>query len=250
MGSDEDVHDVPSKLFDPCVRHIWKNEVTFAALLIEEVLRKSSPLKAPLDNTYFLFVFLPHSKKQRCIKLPFNGMYQSPGGWNVVEHPGLGIQYLGKLCSICPPISPSVTATRQESLKAHFWQRDKTGKECSSDNTKKSENIFLCLNPSHRRLKNRELLTVSEKLKLSLPCQELTNSNGETVKVTLRGFSLSLILPSILFSGAEERAHPGIGPGPNWMTENEASETWLGNKARRADGWWETQGPRQVRKKT
>lgn len=166
-----------------------------------------SILQAPLNNNSFLFVFLPHSRKQRC------GVRQTAIQWNlpitkgqkhVVEQPGLDLQYLGKPCSICLPISPSAAAIWQESLKVHSWQRDKAGKECPSDNTEKSENIFLCLYLSHRHLKNRGLLTVGEKLKLSLPCQELADSNGETTKVTLEDSpSHSFSLP-LWFQGPRE----------------------------------------------
>lgn len=186
----------------------------------------------------FLFFFpTPKSRGAESIKLPFNGIYRSPGGRNVVEQPGLEIHYLGKLCSICPPISPF--SSRYQAGRPISDKEIKLEKNAPQIIPKSHKNIFLCLNLSHRRLKNRELLTVGEKLKLSLPCQELTNSNGERLKVTLRGFSLSLILPPTLFSGAKERAHLGIRPGPNQMTENEASEIWLQDKARRADGWWE-----------
>lgn len=151
-------------------------------------------LRPHLNNNSQNFLFLPcRSGVALAVHQSCTGIYPSPRGRNVVKQPGLGLHYLAKLWSFFLPIGPSAAAIWQESLKANFWQRDKAEEECPSDNT---ENIFL---RSQGRLKDRELLTASEKLKLSVPCQELTDSNGETPKVTSEDSLSRSLSPSCWF---------------------------------------------------
>lgn len=135
---------------------LLEEEDDFTALLIEEVVKESSPCNTSgisEEQLLTFCVFSPHStKKQRCAVCQTAIQWDLPiteGQKHVEKQPGLDLQYLGKLCSICLPNSPSAAAIWQESLKAHFWQRDKAGEKNAPQIIPKSQgtssSAYICL---------------------------------------------------------------------------------------------------------
>lgn len=71
------------------------------------------------------------------------------GGRIMEKQPSLDLQYLGKLCSICLPNSPSAATIWQKSPKAHYWRRDKAGEKNTPQIILKSQgtssSAYICL---------------------------------------------------------------------------------------------------------
>ena len=80
------------------------------------------------------------------VKLSLNGIYQSLRGRDVEKLPILDLQYPGKLTSLCLPSTADIW---QESLKTHYWQRDKAGEKSAPQIILKSQetssSAYICL---------------------------------------------------------------------------------------------------------
>lgn len=114
---------VTSKLCGSRLHHTWMKKRIRTLLLMEEVVKESSLCK-------FFLALLLQSTGELCVKLPFNPDLPISEGHKHVKKPArVDLQYRGKLCSICPSNSQSTATILQESLKAHYWQRDKAIKK-------------------------------------------------------------------------------------------------------------------------
>lgn len=125
-GQDEDIR-VMSKPTDTFALHHTskKKNKTSTVLSDVEVVKESSPLSiihiptsGTADQPPLVFFTLLGSKEVVTVKLTFNGINRSPRGRDLEEHPSLGVQYPGELCSTCLANSSSIAAIWQESLKA------------------------------------------------------------------------------------------------------------------------------------
>lgn len=121
---------------DPCLHHTLKEGDDFYCTFDwgggqrKFTVQHSRPFGSITSPPFLVFSSTP--LRSRCavsVKLPFNGIYQSQRARNLEKQPGLDLQYLGELCSIGLPSSPSTAAIWQESLKAHYWHRDKAGEK-------------------------------------------------------------------------------------------------------------------------
>lgn len=123
--------------------------------------------------------------------------YQELQAGNIGKKSQAGVNRMSRSCSLSSCLTVrSQRFILQESLRARFWQLDKAGEERTSDNTKKTSSSSL--RGIFKRKNPRKLLTVSEKLKLSVPCQELPDSSGQTAEVTLEDSASQLHFFSFL----------------------------------------------------
>lgn len=102
------------------ISHIKAPRVTSSSYLEEERDFNFTSDGGSGQTKFTVQVFPPvllQSRGALCVKLPFNADLPISEGHKHVEK---DLQYLGKLCSICPSNSPSTATILQESLKAHY----------------------------------------------------------------------------------------------------------------------------------
>lgn len=148
---------VTSKLCDACPHHTWQKKMPFFlyfwlrrwSKIVHHATLPSPQISHSSHSCFFLLYF---AKKQRCGACQTAGHPALPiteGQEHVEKQPILDLQYLGKLCSICQPTSPSVADIWQKSLKAHYWQRDKAGEKNAPQIILKSQgtssSAYICL---------------------------------------------------------------------------------------------------------
>lgn len=106
---------------------------------------------------------------------------------------------------------------------------EKNGPPIIPESQGTSSSACICLTSVWK--KTRSSLTLGEKLKLSLPCQELGNSNGETPKLTLEDSTPDVFLPPSLFMGrAEELISKDDGAENRRQRMRRPKHDWSGTR--------------------
>lgn len=162
-----------------------------------------------IHSSHSCFSLLYFTKKQRCGACQTAGHPALPiteGQEHVEKQPILDLQYLGKLCSICQPTSPSVADIWQESQKAHYWQRDKAGEKNAPQIILKSRQHLPLLISVSQAFKKQGAPDSQREIE---PVSGLSGTHWlqwRDTKSDLGGFSL-LPLTSF-FSGTEKGSSP------------------------------------------